>query len=377
MSDFEAAIAEWVTAAVHAGPTSFDDLVCHLPGVYPTDARDALVRLSEDGRISPAEYARSIARRPLPAYPPRPMGLSIPHPLDFDWRFSDAGLDAVIGVMNELSDRSTPVVCLGAPSIVRRLQIEGDLRPATLLDANPRPVAVLQSHPGPHTALLCDLGSDTLPDISAPVVLIDPPWYPEHFRVFLWAAARLLEDGGGHVLVSFPAAGTRPGVIAERDDALSWARELGLDLQEIRRGAVGYRSPPFERSALAAEGLDELPGDWRHGDLLILRSTQANLDLPCPRSVGGGDWRSIAAHPTEIRVRRDRRPSPQIYSRRRRAPIGEPAGPATLTRRCLDRQQPGLRMREHRCPRTNRMCNFDGRNIGGRGNPRGGKATHM
>lgn len=316
MTDFEHDVTDWVAAAVKEGPTSFDDLVCQLPGVYPTDAREALKRLFEQGRMSASAHARSIARRTLPSNSPRSMGFSIPHPLDFDWRFSDAGLAAIVGVMNELSDRTTPVVCLGAPSIVRLLQLENDPRPATLLDANPRHVEVIQSQTGPHKALLCDLGSNSIPKVNAQVVLIDPPWYPEHFRIFLWAAARILNDGG-HLLASFPAAGTRPGVTAERDEALAWAAKLGLGLQEIRRGAVGYRSPPFEQSALEAEGIGDLPSDWRHGDLLILRKVRETPDVPRPKPVPDQDWRSILGHPTEIRVRdvsRGQTIDPRIFS---------------------------------------------------------------
>ena len=291
----------WVKAAICSAPTSFDDVVCHLPGIYPTDAQASLNRLVRAGQISTEDYRRATQRRPVPAQAPRAMGLSIPHPLDFDWRFSDAGLDTVLRVIGEVAGDGG-LICLGAPSIVRRMQLEGDPRAALLLDANPRPVEVINATPGMQQAQTCRLGTDPLPGTSAPVVVIDPPWYPEHFEVFLWAAAHLVE-AKGHVIVSFPAAGTRPDVTNERDQALAWAASLGLELQEIRRNLVGYRSPPFERAALAAVELDDLPGDWRRGDLLILQQVKPPDTGAEPVSLGEPEWIPIIASPTQIRVR--------------------------------------------------------------------------
>jgi hypothetical protein len=155
---------------------------------------------------------------------------------------------------------------------------------------------------GSHRSMQCSLGTDELPDVSAPIVVIDPPWYPEYFEVFLWAAARLVTKRG-HVLVSFPAAGTRPMVKDERDRSLERAEVLGLELQEIRRNAVGYRSPPFERAALEAAGLGSLPGDWRRGDLLLLRRCGAGHVDEVSADLGERDWSAVPAEPTQVRVR--------------------------------------------------------------------------
>lgn len=303
--DYNRIVDTAVIAAVYGGPTSFDDLVCHLPGIYPTDARDSLDRLLASAQIDDAGHARAIERRPLPAQPPRSMGLSVPHPLDFDWRFSDAGLDTVIGATTELVEPDDPLICLGAPSIVRRMQVDDHRRPAILVDANPLPVAVIGTDDSRHFAHQCRLGTDALPKFSAPVVVIDPPWYAEYFDVFLWAAARLVTQGG-YVLVSYPAVGTRPGVTAERDASLTWASALGLDLQEIRRNTVGYRSPPFERAALEAAGLGDLPGDWRRGDLLILRAERPADPVAVAKPLQASEWVPIPAGPTQIRVRAGR-----------------------------------------------------------------------
>lgn len=57
----------------------------------------------------------------------------------------------------------------------------------------------------------CDLITGQLPDLSARMVVADPPWYPEHTRTFLWASAHL-SIPGATVLLAQPALATRPGI---------------------------------------------------------------------------------------------------------------------------------------------------------------------
>lgn len=160
-------------------------------------------------------------------------------------------------------------------------------------------------------AVQARIGCDPLPKVAAPVVVIDPPWYPEHVRLFLWAASQLCADDGT-VLLSFPPAGTRPGVADERNDAVAYADEVGLVHEDIRRGELAYRSPPFERLALVAAGYADLPDDWRHGDLLVFRAIADRLAAPLPEPVvDDAKWIAIPAGATRIKVRASdqRRPS--------------------------------------------------------------------
>jgi hypothetical protein len=276
---------------VRAGPTSFDDLICHLPGVYPTEVRAALGRLHVGSTITDAQLERALRRQPKPALLPLPPTLPVPHPLDFDWRFAPDGVDALVSAGERCAGVNAHVVCVGAPSLHERLVTAG--RQSTLLDANEEMVAAL-SHLGPRS-IRTRLGYDPLPAVVGEAVVIDPPWYPEHVELFLWAA-------------SFPPAGTRAGVAEERERALSFAATVGLSLVEIRRGELAYRSPPFERIALEAAGLVELPDDWRRGDLLLLSTDGGRPSMVAPPSPVADDvgWLPLAAAPTRIKVRRSR-----------------------------------------------------------------------
>src|SRR5262249_13898501 len=123
---------------------------------------------------------------------------------------------------------------------------------------------------------------------DAPVSLADPPWYPEHTLAFLWAAARQTR-AGGRVFLSLPAEGTRPAVLADGEDMLSRAGAFGLRLVSLRRGALAYRTPPFESNALAAAGISGVPSNWRRGDLATF-VVGAKPPVPRPTPVAGREF---------------------------------------------------------------------------------------
>jgi hypothetical protein len=297
---FDEDVDTWVLAAVRAGPTSFDDVVCHLPGVYPTDAVASLERLHRRGAIGPDECNRALSRRPTTNRFRPNTALPLPHPLDFDWRFAPEALDQLLAACGP--DDDAGLACLGAPSVLHRLLMT-DGRAATLLDANPAIIHALHATGSRHSARLCRLATDPLPDLRVATVLIDPPWYPEHFRVFLWAASEMCIDGG-RVLVGFPPAGTRPGVASERDEAIDYARTAGLALAEIRRGSLPYASPPFEQASLATAGWPQLPADWRRGDLLVLEARTNRRRLPAPPAPAEDlEWTEVPVAGTRLKVR--------------------------------------------------------------------------
>lgn len=301
MTTFEDDVDAWVLAAVLAGPTSFDDLIVHLPGVYPTDVRAALDRLRTRAVIDDRQFERALRRQPTPPLPPSASVLPVPHPLDFDWRFTAAGVDAIAAAL----ERSGPVgevVCVGAPSVHESLTDKRGTS-STLLDANAEVIAAAARF-GAKRSVRVRIGHDRLPGIVGEAVVLDPPWYPEHVRLFLWAAAQLCTDDGT-VLLSFPPAGTRPGMAEEREHALAFAGEIGLSLVEIRRGELAYRSPPFERLALLAMGYSDLPEDWRRGDLVVFQAEPGRPVVPQPEPVtDDADWLCVPADATRIKARR-------------------------------------------------------------------------
>jgi hypothetical protein len=297
---FQADVNRWVSAlAADDSVHSFDDLVSRLPGVYPTEARDALERLVAAGGLSVADVRRLRQRsHSVRGGLGSVRGLPVPHPLDYDWRFSASAAKHLAAQCERLSG-GKPIALLGAPTVLAALRGRGRV-PAVLLDANPAIVEAF-ARAGRYQALQCDFRQDALPRLVSSVVLLDPPWYGEHELLFLWAAAQLCAPGAT-ALVSLPAEGTRPGVVDETARALRTARRWGLHVETHDRGALGYLSPPFERNALDAAGLTGLPDEWRRGDLVALRASGAPVRDPAPETTTTR-WPEVAIGPVRIRLR--------------------------------------------------------------------------
>jgi hypothetical protein len=300
-SDFSTAVDGWVLAvADSASPAFFDELVRLLPGVYPTEALASVQRLAEGGLLDAQTVDRLLRRAPERASSASvPSNLPVPHPLDFDWRFGQDTIDRLVSACTDAAG-ADGIVLIGAPSILRAMQMQPLSQPCLLLDANPAAVAALvgASH---HRAQLCDIQHDALPPAAAGAVLLDPPWYAEHVRLFLWAAAQVCRPGAT-VMISLPGKGTRPGAPEERTYAIRWGRYVGLELVSYEEGALGYVSPPFERNALRTAGLTRLPEDWRRGDLLTFRAAGGNV-VARPIASTAPRWPEVTVGRVRIRVR--------------------------------------------------------------------------
>jgi len=306
---FARRIDRWVLDAARRGLTAFDDLVVSLPGVYPVAVLDALRRLASSGALSPLILARAVEdagrRPPLQPHICHRIALPVPHPLDYDWRFGEAAINRVLGECLGLTGPTDTVALLGTPSIMRAVVERDYPRRTLLLDRNVVPGLVTSVRSG-DAVVRCDLRGDPLPNVSASVVVLDPPWYGEDMRAFLWAAHRLCTVKG-HVLMSVPPVGTRPGVAGERARLSGWARALGFVPVRTLVSALPYVSPLFERNALRAEGVYAVPPEWRCGDLVVLVREHARI-LSRPwewtETDEMGGWVEDVLHGVRIRVRR-------------------------------------------------------------------------
>lgn len=121
-------------------------------------------------------------------------------------------------------------------------------------------------------------------------------------RAFLWSASELLAEGG-ILLTSFPAAGTRPGVVRERDEFLEWSAPAGMLLVSDDPGGVCYQTPPFEAAALRAAGFEVVPMSWRRGDLLTLRKIPTSTSMERPHPPADEGWTKFVIDEIPLFVR--------------------------------------------------------------------------
>lgn len=281
---FEGQLDQWVLDAVTGGHMTFEAVLRTLPGVYPAVALHSIERLAKRGQLPrhvADRAAASAGRMPEPKGYNDASCLPLPHPLDFEWRFSAGALELLWQNVLELSQGSDTIALLGTPSLFQwaRKRRENQRR-CVLVDSNrPAVISLSQSvHSG--SVICCDIAHGRLPALTAQVVVIDPPWYPVHVRTFLRAASQTCTVGG-HVLLSAPPAGTRPGIREEWEETLELAEGMGLRLKRSEPSVLPHATPPFERNALRAAGVSSYPAEWRRGDLAVfLRYGQASHRSP-------------------------------------------------------------------------------------------------
>lgn len=270
-----------MTQAALADAPTFASLMHRLPAIYPTEVLSSLDRLVTVGAISNgvAVGARQQAGRRSAAIAEGRSLLPVPHPLDYEWRFTPDASRALLDRAAAMTRAGGDLLLLGTPGLaVEALALPIDRRLAFLAEYNSvtqRVIALNRAIGSPLSIAFCSGG---LPRETADAVLLDPPWYLDFVRPMLAAAAHACRVGGV-VLISLPPFGTRPSAEADHHATIAFGRRLGLDLIEHDELAIGYETPFFERNALAASDIYP-PPHWRRGDLTIFRKTRLTNQAP-------------------------------------------------------------------------------------------------
>jgi hypothetical protein len=290
---------------VSAGPIGFGELLRRLPSIYPTEVLISLDRLARRGLI-PARVASEIrhdAGRRVVNLPEGRSLLPLPHPLDYEWRFTSDTSRALLHVAGELTPRDGKVLLFGTPGLaVEALSLPIDRRVSFLSEDNAVTRRVITLNRATGSSLSIAFCSGGLPRETADAVLLDPPWYMDFIRPMLAAAAAACRTRGV-VLISMPPAATRPSAESDRVSTVRFATRLGLELIEHQPLAVGYDTPFFETNALAAEGIYP-PPRWRRGDFVVFRKTRIGTRPLPPASGRRRDWFDVTIGRMRLFVKR-------------------------------------------------------------------------
>lgn len=292
---FAARVDNMTEAALAEGTASFAALLRRLPGIYPTELLTSVDRLVAHKAIDPA-VAVSIRRQAATNIAAVVEGrslLPLPHPLDYEWRFTPDAARLLLNRAADLTPTGADLLLFGTPGLaVEALTLPIGRRLAFLAESNSvteRVFALNRATGAPLSIALCSGG---LPRESAEAVLLDPPWYLDFVRPMLAAAAHACRSGGV-VLISLPPEGTRPSAEADRQATITFARRLGLTVIEYSPLSIAYETPFFERNALAAAGICP-PRQWRRGDLVVFRKVCEPARPPLASSARRRDWTEVA-----------------------------------------------------------------------------------
>lgn len=292
---FAARVDNLTEAGIMDGVTSFAALLHRLPGVYPTELLVSLDRLTSREAID-AAVAVSIKQQAQANGSVLVEGrslLPLPHPLDYEWRFTPDAARSLLNRAADLTSAGGDVLLFGTPGLaVEALTLPIGRRIAFLAENNgvtDRVYALNRATGEPLSIAFCSNG---LPHESSDAVLLDPPWYLDFVRPMLTAAAHACRPGGV-VLISLPPDGARPSAEADRQATIAFARRLGLAMLEHSPLTIGYETPFFERNALVATGIYP-PPQWRRGDLVVFRKSRAPQRPPPLSSARRRDWTEVS-----------------------------------------------------------------------------------
>lgn len=268
-------IDEWVEAATKDFPTS-NDLFLRLPGIWPAEVLASVARLDIADRV-PKKYFRHLESS-LNAdgwYVPN-LGSEgnfhiLEHPLDFEWRFAQAGRSALFAELKSFPlEAPAKVLCLGCPTLFATGKTICPHYDFVLWDKNASLLGQMSESESISQIDSCL----SISGLEAAAAVVDPPWYNDFYRSFIWAALRNVRVGG-YIVLSFPPEGTRPSAASDFHEIIRWIEVAGAKLVSRQRGTVPYQSPLFEINALKSAGLTSVPFDWRRGDLVTLQKVRA------------------------------------------------------------------------------------------------------
>lgn len=301
---FNLEVRAWGKRALEEDPSlDFDGLVRALPGVHPDDVerifgirqKRSQRQVLREAKVSPMESLS---------------GLPVPHPLDYDWRFSAETVTELANRAKALTPPCGLIALLGVPSLFRELRKGRPDARLILADISAPSIEALSSEFQSEQLIACDLLSVPMPNVDADVVIADPPWYQEHFEAFIWAAAQIVPIGG-HLLLCGPNHGTRPGATAEWEKIGRYARSLGFEVRHIQE-VLRYDTPPFERNALDAAGHPNLSSDWRTGLLGVYTRERTSVAARCVPRCDSTEWEEHMVGGVRWRVRNRVRQDPVV-----------------------------------------------------------------
>ncbi len=117
-----------VVLAVDAGKSGFIELLRQLPSIYPTEVIESIGRLTAEGVISKqlAEKLRSDAARPRAQSLEGRSLLPVPHPLDFEWRYTANTSRDLLNLATYFTPSDGEVLLFGTPGARSRGAVASD-----------------------------------------------------------------------------------------------------------------------------------------------------------------------------------------------------------------------------------------------------------
>jgi len=288
---FKNQIDKWVENKIKNEINDFESLILSLPSIYPQLVLESLDRLYSSKKINNKLYHKlsQDAKKKNKVINKSEIQNIIfpPHPLDFDWRFTQKTTRDLIKTCIILSKPDDTIVFLGTPSLFGIVSKKQYNRRFILIDTNPSHYKNMNQNCSVFNHNLFKAIPSDLYSITK-LVIMDPPWYPDYQRAFLNNTSKICKLGGTILMVA-SRVGTRPNIHREWQALLKWIKKIGLSYEGLCNMNIAYDTPYFEKNALKAIGITNFPYGWRRADLAIFRKKNENNFL-LPKKGYQADW---------------------------------------------------------------------------------------
>ena len=292
-------LKKYIILNILKGIDSFDKLLQFFYGIYPTELRELLNELENEGVIYEENGSFVVDKNYVDTFCIINVNtlnigeinkefskiyyeLPTPHPLDYEWRWDLNSIENLFkSIIDERPFNNLKIAFLGAPtsaiyfSLAKKLE-NLDLE-LTLVDRNEEIIKYISNYKilNNHIkTILHDLQYDFRNQLGKfDVIVMDPPWYVDFYKIFISRASTILQSESGLIYSSLFPTNTRPHAVYERIEILEIFTKSGLSILSLTPSFFKYETPHFESKSLAVSGL-KLENNWRYGDLIILQSTK-------------------------------------------------------------------------------------------------------
>lgn len=325
-------LTEVILRLTQEGLRNFQAILEKCEGAYPTVVRSIILELTEKKLIPEVDLCVN-EKDSFPDFNYAAEG--IPHPADYDWRFTHASLNTIVNHSKNRFQAGSKIGLFGTSTLFEPLTREGF--DTSLFNNSKHIVSSLRKKTGSSKIFEHDLFIPL--DIRVndfDVIFADPPWYPEFYCAFLSRASELMKNNGRLFLAMFPRL-TRPSAEEERSKIKDMAFLMGFELEDESNGYFHYVTPTFEANALAEE---ELPihTSWRSGDLWVFKKTKSSAPiLDCQKTESYETWEDFVVRAnTRVKVRKREESDVHIFDYQ---PVDDTKVLRTISRRYPNRQK--------------------------------------
>lgn len=230
--------------------------------------------------------------------------LPVPHPLDFDWRFSSSTSADLAALLTQHAGDGGRILLIGVPTMLLALCDNGFGSSLVFVSRLHDPVTKTLRRLVPSTVKFVSIDDD-LSGLSADVSLVDPPWYDDIATPMILAAAAGTA-ALGTIFVVAPDMLTGLSAAPLLKQLPVSAPQFGLRDVELE-ARLRYDTPPFEMLALSRAGINNVPPTWRTGRLFRCRRIN---DIVRPVAVPDYGWTEVGTAAARVWLRLGDRSQP-------------------------------------------------------------------